>query len=69
MEEKKDLKPKTEDEKNNNGPKPSGNITGNKKPRFNAMWVYALIGVSIILIFLFDSGQVPVSIDWKFFQN
>jgi cell division protease FtsH len=71
MEEKKDLKPKTEDEKNNNnGPKPSGNnMPGNKKPRFNAMWVYALIGVSIILIFLFDSGQGPVSIDWKFFQN
>jgi len=69
MEEKKDLKPKTEDEKSNNGTKPSGNMTGNKKPRFNAMWVYALIGVSIILIFLFDSGQGPVSIDWKFFQN
>jgi AFG3 family protein len=70
MEEKKDLKPKTEDENNNNNsPKPSGNMTGNKKPRFNAMWVYALIGVSIILIFLFDSGQGPVSIDWKFFQN
>jgi cell division protease FtsH len=54
---------------NNNGSKSSGNLPGNKKPRFNSMWIYALIGVSIILIFLFDSNQGPVSIDWKFFQN
>ena len=33
------------------------------------MWIYALIGVAIILIYFFDSGQGPVSIDWKFFQN
>src|SRR5512145_1288692 len=56
-----------EEKNNNSAPKQPGNL--NKKPRFNAMWIYALIGVSIILIFLFDSGQGPVSIDWKFFQN
>ncbi len=71
MEENKEVKQKPEEEKNNhkNGSKPPGNLLGNKKPRFNAMWIYALIGVSIILIYLFDSNQGPVSIDWKFFQN
>jgi cell division protease FtsH len=69
MEENKDLKQKAEGEKNNDGPKPPGNILGNKKPRFNAMWIYGMIGVAIILIYLFDSGQGPVPIDWKFFQN
>jgi cell division protease FtsH len=69
MEENKDVKQNSEGEKNNNGTKPSGNLLGNKKPRFNAMWIYAMIGVAIILIYFFDSGQGPVSIDWKFFQN
>jgi ATP-dependent metalloprotease FtsH len=69
MEENKESKQKPEGEKNNNGPKLPGNLLGNKKPRFNAMWIYALIGVAIILIYLFDSGQGPVSIDWRFFQN
>ena len=70
MEDKKDLKQKEEEKQNNNnGSKQPGNLLGNKKPRFNAMWIYALIGISIILIYLFDSGQGPVPIDWKFFQN
>jgi ATP-dependent metalloprotease FtsH len=69
MEENKESNQKTEEEKNNNGSKTPGNLLGNKKPRFNAMWLYALIGVAIILIYLFDSGQGPVSIDWRFFQN
>ncbi len=69
MEENNELKQKPEGEKNNNGSKPPGNLLGNKKPRFNAMWIYALIGVAIILIYFFDSGQGPVPIDWKFFQN
>lgn len=69
MEENKDVKQNGEGEKNNNGTKPPGNLLGNKKPRFNAMWIYAMIGVAIILIYFFDSGQGPVSIDWKFFQN
>jgi AFG3 family protein len=67
MEENKDKENKIEG-KNNNGSKPGNNLMG-KKPRFNAMWIYALIGVAIILIYLFDSGQGPVPIDWKFFRN
>jgi cell division protease FtsH len=69
MEENNEIKQKPEGEKNNNGTKPPGNLLGNKKPRFNAMWIYALIGVAIILIYFFDSGQGPVPIDWRFFQN
>jgi len=69
MEENKESKQKPAGEKNNSGPKSPGSLLGNKKPRFNALWIYALIGVAIILIYLFDSGQGPVSIDWRFFQN
>jgi cell division protease FtsH len=69
MEENKDSNQKTDREKNNNGTKPPGNMLGGKKPRFNAMWIYAIIGIAIVLIYLFDSGQGPASIDWKFFQN
>ena len=66
MEENKEVKNRKEED--NNGNKPT-NLLGNKKPRFNAMWVYGLIGVAIILIYLFDSGQGPVPIEWKFFRN
>jgi ATP-dependent metalloprotease FtsH len=70
MEENKDLNRKAEQDKNNsNGNKLPGNMMGNKRPRFNAMWIYAVIGIAIILIYFFDSGQGPVPIDWKFFQN
>jgi cell division protease FtsH len=72
MEEKKETKRKEEEKNsknNNNTPKQPGNMLGGKRPKFNAMWIYALIGISIILIYLFDSGQGPVAIDWKFFQN
>src|SRR5512147_110993 len=72
MEEKKETKRKEEEKhntNNNNTPKQPGNMMGGKRPKFNAMWIYALIGISIILIYLFDSGQGPVPLDWKFFQN
>jgi AFG3 family protein len=69
MEENKEVKGKKEEEKNTNGTKPSNNLLGGKKPRFNAIWIYALIGVAIILIYFFDSGQGPTVIDWKFFRN
>ncbi len=69
MEENKDLKNKKEEEKNGNGPKPPGNLLGGKKPRFNAIWIYALVGIAIILIYFFDSSQGPAEIDWKFFRN
>jgi ATP-dependent metalloprotease FtsH len=68
MEENKEKENKIEG-KNNNGQKPGNNLMGGKKPRFNAMWIYALIGVAIVLIYLFDSGQGPVPIDWKYFRN
>jgi cell division protease FtsH len=67
MEENKNVKSNKEEE--NNGNKPSNSLLGNKKPRFNAMWIYGLIGVAIILIYLFDSGQGPVPVDWKYFRN
>ena len=66
MEENKEVKNRKDED--NNGTKP-GNLLGNKKPRFNAMWVYGLIGIAIILIYLFDSGQGPVTVEWKFFRN
>lgn len=70
MEENKDVNRKAgQDKNNNNGNKLPGNMLGNKRPRFNAMWIYAIIGIGIILIYFFDSGQGPVPIDWKFFQN
>jgi AFG3 family protein len=70
MEENKEVNRKAEQDKNNeNGNKLPGNMLGNKRPRFNAMWIYAIIGIAIILIYFFDSGQGPVPIDWKFFQN
>jgi len=68
MEENNEKENKIEG-KSNSGSKPN-NLMGNKKPpRFNAMWIYALIGVAIILIYLFDSGQGPVPVDWKYFRN
>lgn len=69
MEDQKEVKGKQEEEKSNNGPKIPNNLMGNKKPRFNAMWIYGIIGVAIILIYLFDSGQGPTPVDWKYFQN
>ncbi len=69
MEENKEVKGKKEDERNTSGSKPPNNLLGGKKPRFNAVWIYALIGIAIILIYFFDSGQGPTVIDWKFFRN
>jgi ATP-dependent metalloprotease FtsH len=69
MEEQRENKEKKEEEKQKEGGKIPGNLLGSKKPRFNAMWIYVLIGIGIILIYFFDSGQGPVPIDWKFFRN
>jgi AFG3 family protein len=66
--EDNEVKGNREPQKGDNGNKPN-NLLGGKKPRFNAIWLYGLIGVAIILIYLFDSGQGPVPIDWKFFRN
>ncbi len=74
MEENKEIKQKPEEEKSNNGGNPANG--GNKpapnksnKPRFNALWIYAFIGIFIVFIYLFDSGSGPAAVDWKFFQN
>ena len=69
MEDQKEVKGKQEGEKSNNGSKIPNNLMGSKKPRFNAMWIYGIIGVAIILIYLLDSGQGPTPVDWKYFQN
>ncbi len=69
MEENKEVKGKKEEEKNASGSKPPNSLLGGKKPHFNALWIYALIGIAIILIYFFDSGQNPTVIDWKFFRN
>ncbi|MBN1142866.1 MAG: ATP-dependent zinc metalloprotease FtsH [Bacteroidales bacterium] len=69
MEENNDSKQKSEGNKENNGSKTPGNLLGNKKPKFNALWIYILIAAAILLIYFFDSGQGPVPIDWKFFRN
>ncbi len=69
MEENNESKQKPEGDKENNGSKTPGNLLGNKKPKFNALWIYILIAAAILLIYFFDSGQGPVPIDWKFFRN
>jgi ATP-dependent metalloprotease FtsH len=69
MEENNGRKQIPEEENNNNGTKLPKNLMGNRKPRFNAMWVYVFIGIAIMLIYFFDSGQGPVPIDWKFFKD
>jgi len=69
MEDSKEVKQNKPEEKNSQSSRPPNNLLGNKKPKFNAMWLYGLVGVAIILIYLYDSGQGPATIDWKFFQN
>ena len=54
MEEKKDSAWKKVDERDNDKPKQGGKVPGNKRPRFNAVWIYALIGFTIVLIYIFD---------------
>jgi ATP-dependent metalloprotease FtsH len=78
MEENKENKQKPETGNSNkgsngnngdNGPKPPVNPVGNKKPRFNPMWLYAMVGLALLFIYIFNQGQGPMQIDWKFFQN
>ncbi|MBN2480817.1 MAG: ATP-dependent zinc metalloprotease FtsH [Bacteroidales bacterium] len=71
MEENKNSKWKKVDAQNQNKPKQGGGskLPGERKPRFNAVWIYALIGFILILMYFFDAGQGPVQIDWKFFRD
>ncbi len=68
-ENNEEIKTKKGSEKNPAGSKPGVGMPGNRKPRFNATWIYGIIGVGILLIYLVESGQGPVPVDWKFFQN
>ena len=70
MEETKDNK----ENNNNNTPrnkesKPGDLFNGNKKPRFNAVWLYVLIGMTLVSIYLFDSGRQIQEIEWTYFKN
>src|SRR4030042_6462453 len=69
MEEKKEKKESADHTSNNHENKPGEPVTGNKKPRFNAVWLYVLIGMTLVSIYLFDSGQQPQEIDWIYFKN
>ncbi|OFY58889.1 MAG: hypothetical protein A2Y87_07510, partial [Bacteroidetes bacterium RBG_13_46_8] len=70
MEETKDNK----ENNNNNTPrnkesKPGDLFNGNKKPRFNAVWLYVLIGMTLVSIYLFDSSRQIQEIEWNDFKN
>ncbi len=70
MEENKDNKLKEEREtRNNNENRPDDPFSPNKRPKFNSLWLYILIGITLVSIYLFDSGQKPPEIDWTFFRN
>ncbi len=69
MEETNDKKESVNNNSNNKENKPGDPFSGNKRPRFNAVWLYVLIGMSLVSIYLFDSGQQPQEIDWYTFKN
>lgn len=70
MEDNKDRKLNEESEtKNNNENRPDDPFSQNRRPKFNSLWLYILIGITLVSIYLFDSGQKPPEIDWTFFRN
>ncbi|MBN2273448.1 MAG: ATP-dependent zinc metalloprotease FtsH [Bacteroidales bacterium] len=69
MEETNEKKESVNNTENNRERKTDNSFTGNKKPKFNAVWLYVLIGMTLVSIYLFDSGQQPPEIDWYFFKN
>ncbi len=70
MEDNKDKKLQEENEiKNNNENRPDDPFSQNKRPKFNSLWLYILIGITLVSLYLFDSGQKPPEIDWTFFRN
>lgn len=71
MEENKDSKWKKVNGQNQDKSKRGENkkLPGDKKPRFNAVWIYVLIGLTLVLFYIFNSGNGPVQIDWRFFQD
>ncbi len=70
MEDNKNRKLQEESEtKNNTENRPDDPFSQNKRPKFNSLWLYILIGITLVSIYLFDSGQRPPEIDWTFFRN
>jgi AFG3 family protein len=69
MEESKENMESGNNTSENKESKPGDSFQGNKKPRFNALWLYVLIGMTLVSIYLFDSGQQPQEIEWTYFKN
>lgn len=69
MEETQDNKETANNTSKNKDSKPGDLFNGSKKPRFNAVWLYVLIGMTLISIYLFDSGKQIQEIDWVYFKN
>jgi ATP-dependent metalloprotease FtsH len=69
MEETKDNKETANNTSKNKESKPGDLFNGSKKPRFNAVWLYVLIGMTLVSIYLFDSGKQIQEIDWIYFKN
>ncbi|MBP1669605.1 MAG: cell division protein FtsH [Bacteroidetes bacterium] len=69
MEETQDNKETTNNTSKNKDSKPGDLFNGSKKPRFNAVWLYVLIGMTLVSIYLFDSSKQIPEIDWVYFKN
>jgi len=63
------------DDNNTNKPRPGAGPKGKpgdlmkKKPKFNIMWVYAIIVLGIFAIATFNKGGKPQKTDWKQFRE
>jgi AFG3 family protein len=69
MEETKDNKENTNNTSKNKESKHGDLFNGGKRPRFNAVWLYVLIGMTLVSIYLFDAGKQIPEIDWVTFKN
>jgi AFG3 family protein len=69
MEETQDNKETANNTSKNKDSKPGDLFNGGKKPRFNAVWLYVLIGMTLVSIYLFDSSKQIQEIDWIYFKN
>jgi AFG3 family protein len=69
MEETKDKNESVDYNSNKKENKPDNSSGGGKRPKFNTLWLYVLIGMTLVSIYLFDSGQKPQEIEWNYFKN
>lgn len=63
---------KTNEHRKMSNPKGNKNTPPNsndKKPKFNVFWIYGLIGLALVAIYFFDTGQSAVKTDWKTFKS